>query len=452
MKLPCVVLIGRTNAGKSTLFNRLTETSQAIVSPQPNTTRDQNHGIIYWKGQHCSVIDTGGLDMTALDPLDQAIQDQVQRAVALADVLLVVIDGQTELQTTDLAMAKQVQQLERPVVVCLNKIDSARFAATAVANFARLPFADFITCSAKSGSGTAELLDRVFSVLPKATLSSAADSAPNVIRLAIIGRPNVGKSTLFNAIIGEDQVIVSPLPHTTRDTNDTIIKFGQDIIRLIDTAGIRRQSRVGQDRSGGGTVERLSVNAALATLRRADVVLFVIEAQQRIHRQDKALLDVILSSAKPLALIVNKWDLIPHKGTTTINNYTRYFRSNLNILPQTPILFISAQQRQRTNTVIETAIVVYQDYGYEMPQAVLNTIVQQLLRQQPKQRRRVQSVRPKKPLIIKELKQIGIRPPRFALSTPRPKNLAPALLNIIERSIRDYHSYAGVPLYIEVCT
>ena len=325
---PNVVLIGRTNAGKSTLFNRLTDAGHAIVSPIPNTTRDQNRALVHWKGCSANLIDTGGLDMSSYDPLDQAIREQVERAVSNAATIIFVVDGQGDLMPQDIDSARFLQKIGKPVIVALNKADNVRQRHQAEATFARLSFTESIPCSAKNGTGTAELLDTIFATIPQ---HSTRIEERLAIQVALVGQPNVGKSTLFNSLLGEPRVIVSPLPHTTRDPHDTLIEYHDRLYNLIDTAGMRRKTKVGTGHQG--MIEILSVRGTKETISRADVVVCVIEASKRISHQDKALFDYIKMKGKSFVLAINKWDLVPNKTPTTINDYFKYYSQQFDFSP-----------------------------------------------------------------------------------------------------------------------
>ncbi len=302
MTIPRVAIVGRTNAGKSTLFNRLTETNKAIISPIENTTRDQNRGQVHWKGWQCEIIDTGGLDTTASDPLDQAIQAQVQRALNIADAIIFVVDGKTDLLPQDKTIAQLLQKLRKPVLLCINKVDTRRAAAVPLANFASLAYDAFL-CSAKNGSGTSELLDALFERIPHSPSPELANQTSVI--LTIVGRPNVGKSSLFNALLGENRVIVSDLPHTTRDINDTEFTYNNQLFTILDTAGIRKKSNYGHGSTG--MLERFSVTAAVDTIDKADVVVLVLEAQLRISAQDKSLVDYAKKTGQSVMVVINKW-------------------------------------------------------------------------------------------------------------------------------------------------
>lgn len=442
---PKVVLIGRTNAGKSTLFNRLADNGKAIVSSIENTTRDQNRAFVNWKGFGFEVIDTGGLDMSSYDVLDKEIRHQVQAAVKDAAAIIFVVDGKGELMPQDEESALFLKRSGLPVIVALNKADGNKLRNMALDTFASLPFEQLIPCSAKNGGGTNDLLDAIFAVIPN---KPSVVNELNPIKVAIVGQPNVGKSTLFNSLIGEQRVIVSPIPHTTRDPHDTLVEYDGALFNLIDTAGMRRKTKVGTGKDG--QLEKLSVLGSKDTIFRADVVIYVIDATQRIHHQDKALMDYIIMKGRSFLLAINKWDLIPNKQPNTINDYLKYYGHHFDFSPHTPVSFISAMEHQRTTQLLDIVKRVYDYQHHWMEQEELDGIVRQILSRGPKESRPGFAATPKKDLVLDGLHQLGVEPPRFMLLTPRPKALAPAIIHLVEKAIRSRCPYDGVPIYIEV--
>lgn len=443
--LPQVVLIGRTNAGKSSLFNRLCDAGHAIVSPVPNTTRDQNRGMVHWKGLSFELVDTGGLDLSVYDPLDKDIQIQVKRAIKDAKLILFVVDGQGEIMPQDMESAKLLQRQSIPVVVCVNKADSSRMRQDSAATFARLPFKEQILCSAKNGTGTGDLLDAIFARIPAVVTPEILTST---IKVALVGQPNVGKSSLFNGLLGEDRVIVSDLPHTTRDPHDTVLEYKDQLFTIIDTAGLRRQGRVGHGTER--VIEQLSVKAAKQMVDECDIAVMMIEAQRKIHKQDKSLIDYLKYSGKSFIIAVNKWDLIPDKSPSTINDFMKYFNYHFDFAPHVPFIFISALERQRVAAVLDLVLEVYNYRNHFMDPAELDAALRQVLGRQPRQRRKVQSINPKKALFLKSLEQTSANPPQFKLLTPKPMTVAPAVINLLEKAIRERCPYKGVRINIDV--
>lgn len=452
--IPRVVLIGRTNAGKSTLFNRLIEEDKAIVSPAENTTRDQTRGKVYWKGAVCELIDTGGLDTAALDSLHKDIQRQVHMAVEEAAVIMFVVDGKGELMPQDKETGRWLQQLGKPVIVCINKVDGQRQRQTGTATFAALPAEHLIMCSANNGSGTADLLDELFAMIPNVPAPEHAQRKDNVT-LTIVGQPNVGKSTLFNALIGEDRVIVSDIAHTTRDINDTTLDYHGKQFTILDTAGIRRKSRVGQWHGKGiargelARIEKTSVHAALRSIEEADVVALVVESHRRIQNQDKTLVSHAQRHGKGLFVVINKWDLVPDKTTSTIHEFEDYFSQVLN-LGKVPMVFTSGLIGKRVTDILDTALKIQANRERVMSDEDLDGILRSIQAQQPREKKKLIKGQPKKILELTSLKQVDINPPTFLLKAKHPKNVAPAILHIIERKIRERGDYKGVPIVINL--
>lgn len=452
--IPRVVLIGRTNAGKSTLFNRLIEEDKAIVSPAENTTRDQTRGKVYWKGSVCELIDTGGLDTAALDSLHKDIQRQVHMAVEDASVIMFVVDGKGELMPQDKETGRWLQQLGKPVIVCINKVDGQRQRQTGTATFAALPAEHLIMCSANNGSGTADLLDELFEMIPNVAAPEHAQRKDNVT-LTIVGQPNVGKSTLFNALIGEDRVIVSDIAHTTRDINDTTLDYHGKQFTILDTAGIRRKSRVGQWHGKGiargelARIEKTSVHAALRSIEEADVVALVVESHRRIQNQDKTLVSHAQRYGKGLFVVINKWDLVPDKTTSTIHEFEKYFSQVLNLV-KVPMVFTSGLAGKRVTDILDTALKIQANRERVMSDEDLDGILRSIQAQQPREKKKLIKGQPKKILELTSLKQVDINPPTFLLKAKHPKNVAPAILHIIERKIRERGDYMGVPIVINL--
>lgn len=453
---PKVVLLGRTNAGKSTLFNRLTEHGKAIVSPLENTTRDQNRDIIYWKGNMCELIDTGGLDTAAADTLNQDIQNQVYAALKNAAAAIVVVDGKHGVMPQDHTLAKWIRTQHIPIVLCINKIDKPKWRIAAEAEFAVLNLTPSITCSAISGAGTADLLDALFKIIPQYEAPEAPDET-RLINIALVGRPNVGKSSLFNALLGEPRVIVSDIAHTTRDINDTELIYKDQTLRIIDTAGIRRKNRVGdwsntidkQQTKHLAGVERTGIHTALQMIQRSNVVLLMIEAQKKITKQDKALVHYAQHNGKGLVIVINKWDLIPDKTPTTINEYKKYFSHHLGFAAHTPVIFISALEEQRVHDVLDVALEVYGDRHRWATEEQLAAILEALQQSKPYQTR-FHAAMKRKLLVIKNITQTGVNPPSFELVTPTPKLVAESVIDIAKKHIQETCAYHGVDIRLEI--
>lgn len=449
-KYPHVVIIGRTNAGKSTLFNRLSSTSKAIVSPLPNTTRDRNSSDIVWKDKKFTLIDTGGLDTAPQDELGEGIQKQVAFGMAEADVILFIIDGLVDILPQDKELAMSLHKLNKPVVLGINKIDNYKKEKLIDQNFYQLNFNSIAIFSALNGARTGDLLDLIVAQLPEQ--KNIIEPEKKVFKLAIIGRPNVGKSSLINAILGEEKVLVSPIAHTTRDINDIEFFYKDHQFILIDTAGLRRKSLVGNASNKlMARIEKEGVHASIETMKKADVVAIIIEAQLSISAQDQALVDFAMSEKKNLLLVINKWDLIPQKEENTINDFINYFDKKLPFAKWVPMIFVSALTRQRVKKILDLAIEINHQANLQISEEDSNQLISRVLHKyKPKQRQTVAHGKEKKDLRINYFKQIRTNPPVFFLSTPKPKNMPSAIVKIIEKELRNNYEFLGVPVRIVI--
>lgn len=350
-KIPQVAIIGRTNVGKSTLFNRLSETKKAIVSPIPGTTRDRKQEIIKWQGKEFILVDTGGPDVLEKELAPQ-IKKQIVIAIKKTNLILLVVDGQSELLPQDRQIARILRKIKKPIILGINKIDNPRIEERIAPEIFALGFPFQAIFSAANGSGTGDLLDLITKLLPKNLKPYTLNLKP--IKLAIIGRPNVGKSSLLNALIGEERVIVSPIPHTTRDINDVEFSYKNKNFLIIDTVGLRRKRKV------WGIIEREGVKQTIETIKKADVILVVLEVHRTISHQDKELIRLVREKKKPLALILNKWDLVTNKTAKTRNYYLHYFSQALPFLKNTPVLFVSALTGQNIKKILDLALDLYE--------------------------------------------------------------------------------------------
>lgn len=380
MTKPIVALVGRPNVGKSTLFNRIAGERIAIVEDLPGTTRDRLYADGEWSGVPFTLIDTGGIELVqgadagarrGADPLSisssdfrREIRQQAQIAIAEADVIVFLVDAKEGITGGDQDVADVLRRSQKPVILAANKADNLTRSMTAV-EFYELGLGDPIAISALHGLGTGDLLDEIVKSFPV----NEETEEENILKIAIIGRPNVGKSSLLNALLGQDRSIVSDIPGTTRDAIDMRLTWEGEPVMLIDTAGIRRRGRVEQG------VEKYSVMRALRAVQRADVVALVIDAAQGLTAQDAHVASYALDEWKGLMLIVNKWDLI-EKDTNTMHEFTQQLRAELKFLDFAPMLFISALTRQRVQKVIPLAQRIQTERRMRIPTSALNKLVQ----------------------------------------------------------------------------
>lgn len=469
--LPVVAIVGRMNVGKSTLFNRLTEDDNAIVSSWAGTTRDINSAMVWWRGIQFELQDTGGLDVKDDEQLEERVIAAALKAASAADCILFVIDGQTGLLPADEKIARELRKTGRPILLIANKADNQRIGDELPGNVYELGFGDPLRVSSKNGRGTGELLDEVFETLNihidpstvereveetvDAYEEGDADGTPtrkkHPIRVAIIGRPNVGKSSLVNAILGEDRVIVADKEHTTRDTNDIRYRYNDQDYVLIDTAGMRKRKNVGNDWDDNrlAVIEKQSVSASIRAIERADVVVLMLESQKRVTAQDKKIADLANRfGGKGLIIALNKWDLIEDKDSNTISEFTDYFDQALPYLRWAPMIFISAQETVRVRKILDLVSQVAENYHRNISQEECNEIfhvIEKLYHPKQGGTRKYK----KRNAGMKQLSQIGTTPPHFYLKARHPKDVPSALVDTIERELRDRHDFSGVRIVIE---
>ncbi len=429
MPKPLVAIVGRPNVGKSTLFNRIVGERLAIVEDLPGTTRDRLYGDAEWGGHEFTLIDTGGLAAGVADELGLRVQAQAQLAIDEADVIVFLGDAVEGVTAADVEVADILRRTAKPVILAANKAERPEH-RLALADFYQLGLGDPIAISAIHGTGVAELLDEVTGVLP-ATAEAAAE--PTMPRLAIVGRPNVGKSSLLNAILGQERVVVNAAPGTTRDAVDTAIEFRGQPLLLIDTAGLRRRGRIEPG------IEKYSVMRALRALSRADVALLVIDAAEGVTAQDAHVGSYVAEAGKGAVLVVNKWDLVP-KEAGTMAEYTRAVRDRFKFLAHAPIVFTSATTRQRLDRVLEAGLRVHSERQKRIATATLNQVVSdaEAAHYPP-------SIKGRR-LKIYYATQVDVNPPTFVFFVNDPQLLHFSYERYLENSLREAFGFAGTPL------
>ena len=448
MRQPIVALVGRPNVGKSTLFNRLVGHRMAIVEDEPGTTRDRLYAAAEWTSQPFILVDTGGMDIAATDKAPQKeqpdllgvssrdflreIRQQAEIAIEEADVVVFLTDAKDGVTAADADVAELLRRSGRPVVLAVNKAEneSRRQAAS---EFYELNLGDPYPISALHGMGTGDLLDTIVAHLP--TIPEEPES--DAVRIAIVGRPNVGKSSLLNALLREERAIVSPIPGTTRDAIDTELRWeGQDLI-LIDTAGIRRRGRVEPG------VEKYSVIRAINAVQRADVVLLVVDATEGVTAQDTHVAGFILDAYKSVVVIVNKWDAVEDKDTGTMLVHTQELREHLRFLDYVPVLFISALTHQRVNKVLPLALGVVAQRKLRIPTAELNRLIREAM-----------TVHPAPDRHGKQLKffyatQAETEPPTFVIFVNDRELVHFSYARYLQNRIRAVYPFDGTPLRLQ---
>lgn len=439
MPKPLVAIVGRPNVGKSTLFNRILGERRAILSDVAGTTRDRLYGEVLWNDRPFVLVDTGGLMMSDEEIAELPLADIVQRtreqalvAIAEADAIILVVDVLSGPIAGDDDIANLLRQTQKPVFLAANKADNEERRLNAV-EFYQLGLGDPLPTSSLHGGGVAELLDAVVAALPPAA-AEAPDEEGDTVHIAIVGRPNVGKSQLLNRLLGEERAIVSDIPGTTRDTLDTPLLWGDRRITLIDTAGIRRAGRI---QAG---VERYSVMRSLRAIERADVALLLVDAEQGITAQDAHVAGFIVQAYRGIVILLNKWDIV-EKDPYTYDAYVQVVREEFKFMDYAPVLSISALTGQRVDKAVETALYVYDECRKRIPTAQLNELVRAAVVDHPPP-----STVQGQPVRIFYATQVAVAPPTFVFFLNDPQALHFSYERYLENRIRQIFGYAGVPL------
>jgi GTP-binding protein len=429
--LPLVAVVGRPNVGKSSLVNRMAGVRAAIVHDEPGITRDRLYQEVEWNGRRLRVVDTGGLVFGDDSEFLPHIRQQAMAAMAEAHAVIFVVDGCEGLTPADKELADWLRKQPLPVVVAVNKCESGQLGLAQAAVFWKLGLGEPIPCSALHGNGVAEVLEAVLPHLPGGE-EAATEAEP--IAVAIVGRPNVGKSSLLNRLVGSERAIVSPIAGTTRDAIDTLVEWEGQTYRLIDTAGIRRKSRVEYG------VEFFSINRAFKAIRRSDVVLLVIDALEGVTEQDQRLAGRIEEEGRACIIVVNKWDAV-EKDTYTINEYTREIRERLYFIDWAPLLFVSALTGQRTHQIFAEVNTVVAAHRKRIPTSVVNEVLQDALAwQSPPANRQGRQGK------IYYGTQIAEQPPTFLLFVNDPDLFKENYRRYLEKHFRQNLDFAGTPL------
>jgi GTPase len=431
---PIVAIVGRPNVGKSTLFNRLVGERRAIVEDIPGTTRDRVYGTTDWGGVEFTVVDTGGLlddselSADALGQIAHHTREQAHAAIAEADVIVFLVDSDAGITAGDHEVAELLRRAHKPTILAANKAESSK-RRESVYEFYELGLGDPIAVSAYHGTGTGDLLDKIVEALPEAE----EEEEPEGPAIAIVGRPNVGKSRLLNALLGQERSIVSEVPGTTRDSLDTTMAWAGQPITLIDTAGIRRRGRV--DRG----IEQYSVLRSMRAIDRADVVLLVIDATEGFTAQDLHIAGYIADQKKGVVVVVNKWDLI-EKDSSTMDEYRKKAREALDFLPYAPLVFVSAKFGQRVQQVLDTALAVVSERKRRIPTAALNKMLKDAVAAHPP------PSKPGKWLKFYYVTQADISPPTFIFFTNDPAQIHFSYRRYLENTLREAFGFTGTAI------
>ncbi|MBE6642153.1 MAG: ribosome biogenesis GTPase Der [Clostridia bacterium] len=434
MSKPIVAIVGRPNVGKSTLFNKLAGERISIVEDTPGVTRDRIYHEIEWTGRTLMLIDTGGIEPKTDDVILKYMRLQAEIAIETADVIIFMTDVRTGLTADDRDIARMLLKSNKPVVLCVNKVDKIGDLPYEFYEFYELGFiGDPIPVSSIHGTGSGDLLDKVLEYLPDETAEETAED--DSIKVAVIGKPNAGKSSIINRILGEERLIVSNIPGTTRDAINTLVENEHGKYTFVDTAGIRRKSRV-DDR-----IEKYSVLRSKMAVENANVCVLMIDASEGITEQDEHIAGLAHEAGKPSIIVVNKWDLI-EKDNNTVNEFTQKIRTSLAYMPYAPILFLSAKTGQRIDKLFEFINYVYEQSVLRISTGMLNDVLNDAVT-------KVQPPSDKgKRLKIYYMTQVGIAPPTFVIFCNDAELFHFSYQRYIENKIREVFGFKGTPIKI----
>lgn len=429
-KMPVVAIVGRPNVGKSTLFNRIIQKREAIVDDKPGVTRDRKQERADWIGVAFEVVDTGGYVTSREDVFANAIREQVHYALQQADVVVLVVDITTGVTAMDLDIARLLHKATLPVLLAVNKIDNEQREYD-LGEFYSLGLGEPIPVSAISGRMMGDFLDAIVSQLPHRPKPEEEKGA--ALKLAIIGRPNVGKSSFINAILGENKQIVTDIPGTTRDSIDTRMRYQNTEFVLIDTAGLRRKARVKEN------IEYFSTVRTHNAIKRCDVAIVILDATEIIADQDKKIMEAALTAGKGVVVAVNKWDLI-EKDTLTAQKFRQQLQESVRDMQFLPILFISAKEQQRVFKVLDTALQVFEELHKQLKTAELNKFLEAAIENNHPPAFGDKWVK------INYVTQIKVKPPLFSFFTNEPRGIPQNYRNYLENLLREQFGFLGVPV------
>jgi GTP-binding protein len=431
MSIPVVAIVGRPNVGKSTFFNRVLRQRKAIVDPQEGITRDRVYGETEWAGKRISLIDTGGFIPEDVDIFNAAIREQAKLAMGEADVVLLMVDGREDITSSDQVLAQAVRESGKPHVLVVNKCDNMKQDDRAH-GYHELGIEPVLPMSALSGRLTGDVLEAVAEKMKLSERSDIEEKSAD-LQLAIIGMPNVGKSSLLNALLQKEQTIVTPIAGTTRDSIDTKLKwYGKDII-LVDTAGLRKKSKITD------AVEFYSTVRTKRSVNKCDVALVLIDAAKGFNKQDRSIIDQVIKAGKGLVIVVNKWDLV-EKDTHTMNETRVTIREQFPKLDDFPILFVSALTRQRVSGLLKKAFSIYENYNRAIITKKLNTFLENAVKTRSVPAEKGKLIR------IKFIKQVSSAPPLFACYANYPKLIPTHYKRFMENQLRETFNFEGVPI------
>lgn len=427
-----VAIVGRPNVGKSTLFNRLIQRREAIVDSVSGVTRDRNYGKSEWNGKEFSVIDTGGYIKGSEDIFEAEIRKQVELAIDECDAIIFMVDVEEGITPMDAEVAKLLRKVTKPVLIAVNKVDNSKRVADAV-EFYNLGLGEYFTIGAMNGSGTGDLLDELVKVLPE--MPPVVEEENPLPRFAVVGRPNAGKSSIINALIGEDRFVVTDIAGTTRDAIDTTYnRFGFEF-NLVDTAGIRRKAKVKED------LEFYSVMRSVRAIEHSDVCILVIDATRGFESQDQNIFWLAEKNRKGIVILVNKWDLV-EKDTMTARDYERKIREEIAPFTDVPILFVSAKEKQRLLKGLEAAVEVFENRKQRVATSKFNELMLPIIEAYPPPALKGKYVK------IKYCMQLPTPVPQFVFFANLPQYVKDPYKRFIENKLREHYNFSGVPIDI----
>lgn len=429
---PIVAIVGRPNVGKSTLFNNLVGDRVAIVDDMPGVTRDRLYRETEWNGTEFVIVDTGGLEPRNNDFMMTKIKEQAEVAMNEADVILFVVDGKAGVNPLDEEIAYILRKKQKPIILCVNKIDNFVEQQDDVYDFWGLGFENLVPISGGHKVNLGDLLDLVTEMIEKIELPEEEE---DTLKLAIIGKPNAGKSSLVNRLSGEERTIVSDIAGTTRDAIDTVVQYNDKKYMIIDTAGIRRKSKVEE------SLEYYSVLRAIKTIKRADVCILMLDGKEGLTEQDKRIAGIAAEELKPIVVVVNKWDLVD-KNKVTMKSMREELYAELPFLSYAPIEFVSALTGQRTAKILEISDTIYEEYTKRISTGLLNTVLKEavLMNNPPTRKGRV--------VKINYATQVSVAPPRFVLFCNYPELIHFSYARYIENKFRESFGFEGSPILI----
>lgn len=427
--LPTVSIVGRPNVGKSTLFNRLVGERQAIVHDEYGVTRDRHYGDSYWNGVDFNIIDTGGYLPDELDTITVGVREQVLIAIEESDVILFVVDAKTGINMLDESVAQLLRRQKKPILIVVNKADNEGRRLEA-SEFYSLGFDELYSISAISGTGTGELMDRIIELLP----DNEPEQQENIPKLAFIGRPNVGKSSLVNALVDDERCIVTDIAGTTRDTINTYLSFNDKEYTLMDTAGLRKRVKVKEN------IEFYSTVRTEKAIRECDIAVLILDAERGFDAQDKRVLRQAEEYNKGLIIVWNKWDLIEDKDTHTVREFEKVVYEAVPQMDYIPIITISATNKKRIHKVLELCDEVMEERKKQISTSELNDFIEKTLHKRPLPMKRGRELK------IQYGSQVKANPPVFKFFMNNPQDLPANYRRYLENQIRETYKFAGVPI------